>query len=149
MQVTLYIPHSSFIYSSGLRTVILLVILKICSPSFHFATVLQPQQSHYISLINFTPLQNSNASLTSKQERSRGSGMTNVSTFEGLLSCVLIFICSCAHLRRVKALKPLINNAVKQFGPLSIFHKASVIGLRLQVPIGILCITVAIYVIVR
>ena len=75
--------------------------------------------------------------------------MTNVSTFEGLLSCVLIFICSCAHLRRVKALKPLINNAVKQFGPLSIFHKASVIGLRLQVPIGILCITVAIYVIVR
>ena len=75
--------------------------------------------------------------------------MTNVSTFEGLLSCVLIFICSCAHLRRVKALKPLINNAVKQFGPLSIFHKASVIGLRLQVPIGILCITVAIYIIVR
>ena len=75
--------------------------------------------------------------------------MTNVSTFEGLLSCVLIFICSCVHLRRVKALKPVINNALKQFGPLSIFHKASVIGIRLQVPIGVLCISLAVYIILR
>ena len=75
--------------------------------------------------------------------------MTNVSTFEGLLSCVLIFVCSCAHLRRVRALKPVINSALKQFGPLSIFHKASVIGIRLQVPISLSCIALAIYILIR
>lgn len=75
--------------------------------------------------------------------------MTNVSTFEGLLSCVLVFICTCAHIRRVRALKSVINSALKQFGPLSIFHKASVIGLRLQFQISFCCIVLAIYILVR
>jgi hypothetical protein len=75
--------------------------------------------------------------------------MTNVSTFEGLLSCVLIIICSCAHIRRVRALKPVINSALKQYGPLSIIHKASVIGLRLQIPISIICVVLAVYILVR
>lgn len=75
--------------------------------------------------------------------------MTNVSTPEGLISCVLVFICSCAHIRRIRALKPIINSAVKQFGPLSIFHKASVIGMRLQIPVGIICVTLALYILIR
>lgn len=75
--------------------------------------------------------------------------MTNISSFEGLLSCVLIFICSCTHIRRVRALKPMVHSALKQYGPLSIFHKASVIGVRLQVPIALCCIAVAIYILLR
>jgi uncharacterized membrane protein len=71
--------------------------------------------------------------------------MTNVSAFEGLLACALIFICTCAHIKRVKVLKPLINDQFRHFGPLSIFNKAAVIGIRLQVQIGISCIVLAIY----
>ena len=58
--------------------------------------------------------------------------MTNASSFEGMLSCVLIFIISCVHLRRIRALKPLVLST-KQFGPLSIIYKASVFGVRLKV----------------
>ena len=75
--------------------------------------------------------------------------MTNVSQIDGLISCVLVFICSCAHIRRIKALKPIINTAVKQFGPFSIFHKASVIGMRLQVPVAIVCLSLALYILAR
>ena len=70
-------------------------------------------------------------------------GMTNVERFEGLLSCVLIFICSCALVKRVRAFKSLLN--WKQFGPLSIFHKASVIGLRLKKQTAIACVVLALY----
>ena len=73
--------------------------------------------------------------------------MTNLSTFEGLLACILIFITSCVHFRRVKAFKELIMK--KQFGPLSVFQKASVIGLRLQVQIGLICTALAFYILFR
>ena len=75
--------------------------------------------------------------------------MTNVSTIEGLISCVLVFISTCVHIRRIRALKPIINSAVKQFGPLSIFHKASVIGMRLQIPIGIICVVLGLFILIR
>ena len=71
------------------------------------------------------------------------TAMTNVSDFEGLLACVLIFICTCAHIKRIKVLRPLIN--WRQFGPLSIFSKAAVIGIRLQVQVGILCLILSFY----
>lgn len=74
--------------------------------------------------------------------------MTNVSTFEGLLSVVLVFICSCVHIRRVRALK-FITLTWNHYGPLSIFHKASVIGLRLSVVVALLCFSLAIYILVR
>lgn len=73
--------------------------------------------------------------------------MTNVSSLEGLIACVLIFICSCALIRRVRSLKSMIN--WKQFGPLSIFHKASVIGTRLKVQIALGCAVLAIYILIR
>ena len=73
--------------------------------------------------------------------------MTNVSNLEGLLACVLIFVCTCAHIKRIKALKSIIN--WKQFGILSIFHKASVVGIRLNVQIGIACLILAIYMLIH
>lgn len=73
--------------------------------------------------------------------------MTNVSSLEGLLSCVIIFIISCALVRRVKVLKSIIS--WKDFGILSIFHKGSVIGTRLKVQISISCILLAIYILLR
>jgi hypothetical protein len=57
--------------------------------------------------------------------------MTNITTAEGLLSCVLVFICSCTLVRRVKVMQPVLSSLVKQFGPLSIVHKASILGQRL------------------
>ena len=74
--------------------------------------------------------------------------MTNVSTLEGLLTVVLIFICSCVHIRRVRALK-FITSTWTHYGPLSIFHKASVIGIRLSLVVALLCFGVALCVILR
>jgi len=74
--------------------------------------------------------------------------MTNVTTLEGLLSVVLIFICSCVHIRRVRALK-FITLSWNQFGPLSIFHKASVIGIRLSPVVAVLCFALAVYILLR
>ncbi len=73
---------------------------------------------------------------------------TNISTLEGLSSLVLVFICSCVFLRRVRALKSIALQW-KPFGPLSIFHKASVIGQRLSSFVATLCVILAIYVLVR
>ena len=74
--------------------------------------------------------------------------MTNVSTFEGLLSVVLVFICSCVHIRRLRALK-FITLTWNHYGPLSIFHKASVIGLRLSIVVGAACFALALYILIR
>lgn len=73
--------------------------------------------------------------------------MTNVSSLEGLISLVLVFICSCALIRRVRSIRSILN--WQHFGPLSIFHKASVIGIRLKHQIAIACVVLAVYVIVR
>lgn len=73
--------------------------------------------------------------------------MTNVSSLEGLLACVIVFICSCALVKRVRAFRSIIG--WKQFGPLSIFHKASVIGLRLKIQIAIACVVLGLYVLIR
>jgi hypothetical protein len=70
--------------------------------------------------------------------------MTNVSSFEGLIASILIFICTCTLFRRVKAMKSLTNEW--NYGPLSLLHKASVIGLRLKLPVAIACVAVGTYV---
>jgi hypothetical protein len=73
--------------------------------------------------------------------------MTNASSLEGLVSLVFVFICSCALLRRVKSLKSILS--WKQFGPLSIFHKASVIGRRLKYQIALGCLILGFYILLR
>jgi hypothetical protein len=69
--------------------------------------------------------------------------MTSVSSLEGLSAAFLVFLCTCAHVRRVKALRPLTALWV---GPFSLFHKASVIGLRLKEAVGAVCIALGLYI---
>ena len=75
--------------------------------------------------------------------------MTNASNFEGLMALVFIIIASCVHVYRVKALKPILATAFKRYGPLSIFHKASVVGIRLKWPISFLCMILSFYILIR
>ena len=71
--------------------------------------------------------------------------MTNVGSFEGLATLVLIFIVTCVLLRRVRALRPLTEEW-KTSGPLSLLHKASVIGLRLKPAVAGLCFSLGSYI---
>ena len=73
--------------------------------------------------------------------------MTNIYSLEGLLSFVLIFIFSCTLIRRIKVLKSITD--WKNLGILSIFHKASVIGTRLKLPVMLLCIILAIFILIK
>ena len=74
--------------------------------------------------------------------------MTNITDGVGLLTLLLLTICSCVHFRRVKALKHMIISA-KQGGPFDIFYKASVIGVRLQVPIALACVVLGVYILLN
>lgn len=73
--------------------------------------------------------------------------MTNITDGVGLLTLILLTICSCVHFRRVKALKHMLLSA-KQGGPFDIFYKASVIGIRFQLPIGLACMLLGLYILV-
>lgn len=73
--------------------------------------------------------------------------MTNIQSLEGLIATVLIVIITCVHIKRITILKSYLN--LREFGPLSIFNKAAVIGLRLQLQIGIICIALALYILIR
>jgi hypothetical protein len=75
--------------------------------------------------------------------------MTNASNLEGLVVIVLVFIATCVHINRIKRLKQIFSTSFKRLGPLSIFHKASVIGIRLMYPISFLSMMLAIYIVVR
>lgn len=70
--------------------------------------------------------------------------MTNLSNPEGLLACIVVFLCTCVHARRVKVLKPFLEN-VKD-GPLGILHSAGIVGMRLQFQIFIFGLGLAAYI---
>lgn len=74
--------------------------------------------------------------------------MTSISTLYGLLSCIILFICSCVHFKRIKALKYFIEVS-KEHGPFSIFQKAAIVGIRLQYQIGIISIILAILILTK
>ena len=74
--------------------------------------------------------------------------MTSITSPYGLLSCILLFICSCVHFKRVKALKHFLEIS-KDKGPLSIFQKAAIVGIRLQYQIGIIAIILAIVILLK
>lgn len=67
--------------------------------------------------------------------------MTNAYTADGFLAVILLFICTCTHIRRVKALQPLVLE--HQVGFWGIVYKASVIGIKLQIPVALLSIALA------
>lgn len=70
-------------------------------------------------------------------------GMTNAYSAEGFLAVILIFLCTCTHIRRVKAIKPLV--LAHPVGFWGIVYKASVIGIRLQMPIAVTSVLLAVY----
>ncbi|CAM9907729.1 unnamed protein product [Heterosigma akashiwo] len=72
--------------------------------------------------------------------------MTNISSPEGFLSVVLLFICSCAYIRRVPRLRSWF--LTEKRGPWGIFYKASVIGSRLHWVVSFSCLMTALYIIV-
>lgn len=69
--------------------------------------------------------------------------MTNAYSVEGFLAAILIFLCTCTHIRRVKAIKPYV--LAHPVGFWGIVYKASVIGIRLQKPIAGMCVLLAGY----
>ena len=73
--------------------------------------------------------------------------MTNISNFEGLVSLVIVFIASCVHLRRVKAISPYI--LMHTSGPLSIFRKGAIIGDRLKNHVSTIALGLALYILFR
>jgi hypothetical protein len=73
--------------------------------------------------------------------------MTNLANLEGLFACILVFAISCVHVRRIRVLKRFVES--KQYGPTSILHKASVIGIRLQLQIALLAAGLGFYILLR
>lgn len=74
--------------------------------------------------------------------------MTNTSDFEGFLALVLVFICTCVHLRRVPALKEFFLSS-RDSVVSNMLRKTSVLGIKFQVPITLSCIVVAILVLIK
>lgn len=69
--------------------------------------------------------------------------MTNVFCSEGILSFILLFICSCAYFRYVPRIKGMMENRKK--GLFGVFFKASVIGIRLHYVVSLTCFITALY----
>ena len=69
--------------------------------------------------------------------------MTSAYSFDGMVCVILLFICSCAYMRRVVRLKSLLFSDKKGFW--GIFYKSAVIGIRLHYLVSILCAASAIY----
>ncbi|XP_042198205.1 protein kish-B [Callorhinchus milii] len=70
--------------------------------------------------------------------------MTNVYSFDGLLVFGLLFICTCAYLKKVPRLNKWLLSEKK--GVWGVFYKAAVIGTRLHVPVAMSCIVMSVYV---
>ncbi|CAI9730173.1 Hypothetical predicted protein [Octopus vulgaris] len=70
--------------------------------------------------------------------------MTNVYSFDGLLVFGLLVICTCAYMSRVPRLKNWFLSEKK--GVFGIFYKASVIGIRLHIPVALSCVMMGIYI---
>ncbi|XP_043572694.1 protein kish-B [Chiloscyllium punctatum] len=70
--------------------------------------------------------------------------MTNVYSFDGLLVFGLLFICTCAYLKKVPRLNKWLLSEKK--GVWGVFYKAAVIGTRLHVPVALSCLVMGVYV---
>jgi len=70
--------------------------------------------------------------------------MVNVYSFDGILVFSLLFISTCAYLKRVPKLKQWMFQEKKGF--LGIFYKAGVIGTRLHIAVSLACIATSVYI---
>lgn len=73
--------------------------------------------------------------------------MTNISNLEGLFSVIIVFIISCVHLSRVKALNPYIMT--QKSGALSVFYKGAILGTRLKNYVCLIAIILSLYILFR
>ncbi|KAK2821306.1 hypothetical protein Q7C36_020649 [Tachysurus vachellii] len=71
--------------------------------------------------------------------------MTNVYSFDGILVFGLLFICTCAYLKKVPRLNSWLLSEKK--GVWGVFYKAAVIGTRLHVVVALSCLCMAFYMI--
>ncbi|NP_001003761.1 protein kish-B precursor [Danio rerio] len=71
--------------------------------------------------------------------------MTNVYSFDGILVFGLLFICTCAYLKKVPRLNSWLLSEKK--GVWGVFYKAAVIGTRLHVVVAASCLCMAFYLI--
>lgn len=71
--------------------------------------------------------------------------MTNVYSFDGIVVFGLLFICTCAYLKKVPRLNSWLLSEKK--GVWGVFYKAAVIGTRLHIAVAISCLFMAFYVI--
>lgn len=71
--------------------------------------------------------------------------MTNVYSFDGILVFGLLFICTCAYLKKVPRLNSWLLSEKK--GVWGVFYKAAVIGTRLHIPVALSCLVMAFYIV--
>ncbi|XP_058487723.1 protein kish-B [Solea solea] len=71
--------------------------------------------------------------------------MTNVYSFDGILVFGLLFICTCAYLKKVPRLNSWLLSEKK--GVWGVFYKAAVIGTRLHIAVAISCAVMGFYVV--
>ncbi|KAL7837252.1 hypothetical protein SRHO_G00269630 [Serrasalmus rhombeus] len=69
--------------------------------------------------------------------------MTNAYSFDGILVFGLLFICTCAYLKKVPRLNSWLLSEKK--GVWGVFYKAAVIGTRLHVGVALSCLCMAFY----
>ncbi|KAF6038341.1 TMEM167B [Bugula neritina] len=72
--------------------------------------------------------------------------MTNAYSFDGLVVFALMFISTCAYIKKVPRLKSWILSEKKGF--MGVFYKAAVIGTRLHIPVSLVSALMAFYLIV-
>jgi len=70
----------------------------------------------------------------------------NAYSFEGMIVVVLLFICLCAYMRRVKRLKEFFLG--DKNGPMGTLYKASIIGTRLHWAVSLSCLAMAFYILI-
>ncbi|KAJ7998885.1 hypothetical protein DPEC_G00209610 [Dallia pectoralis] len=69
--------------------------------------------------------------------------MTNVYSFDGIVVFGILFICTCAYLKKVPRLNSWLLSEKK--GVWGVFYKAAVIGTRLHHAVAITCLSMALY----
>eukprot|EP00037_Helgoeca_nana_P023716 m.246766 g.246766 ORF g.246766 m.246766 type:complete len:74 (+) comp26436_c0_seq1:330-551(+) len=68
----------------------------------------------------------------------------NAYSLDGMIVIVLLFICLCAYMRRVKRLKEFF--LTEKNGPMGSLYKASIIGTRLHWAVSLSCLAMSVYV---
>lgn len=69
--------------------------------------------------------------------------MTNVYSLDGIVVFGILFICTCAYLKKVPRLNSWLLSEKK--GVWGVFYKAAVIGTRLHHAVAITCLSMALY----